>query len=616
MGCRVELILESYATCEWCEFLFNLYREDLTRNSNPLLISSGNSASTTAGRLIGGEKHTRGNTCPSMFVSKDYSHLNRFFYNTDSRAKNFEYGLWFIFVLKDQKPEFLKAWESFVEGNFEDLTAKTILLTVNDIELTGMYKSKNVIPANVEIGCYLCPAASSYFIHYDQDTRVSTTLQGLNGKYKELNSNGYQQVLKTSGYFSPSESWAGKETRYFLRNGAWRNRGASPVYLLSIAASHLNFSLTSIPPESNKKPGLVLCFDCDDHYPSPNYNNIKMFILFINSESFIYCQSRIAFQSISITSVLFVPYDLRTWISLLLVFIVLCVSPKMTLWRTMDLMWSILGQPPQNQKNGFLTILCFSVIFLQQIYLSYFTSNVVKPFEKTYIDSNKELILESPFRILVTENKSQSAYSTEFHKMYEESFSKLGLSINQSNFEDYFFYFKDAAKDSREDDLETKPEDHKKVAMARDQGTTIFYRKFQKQYIIAAEASEPGVNCHMLKETWGVERLWIYFHGHLTQSFNEFFRSIFMSGIDIYWDKAYFNHFDRETRRAAEKQKPIRNWDSTGVGEASMKTSLSSFFKLFLILLGLDLVLFFVELLAPRDGLQVLLNVLKLKFWY
>jgi hypothetical protein len=382
---------------------------------------------------------------------------------------------------------------------------------------------------------------------------------------------------------------------------------------MSIAASHLNFSLKYIPQKINAKPGLIICFHCAG-YPAANSTNIKSFLLFVNPESFIYCDIGISLQNISIATVLFVPYDIYTWISLLLSFVLLVSVPKVTLWRTMDLLWSILGQPPQFRKHGLLTVLCFSIIFLQQVYLSYFTSSVVKPFEKIYIDSNEELLRKSPYKILVIENKNLSTYASDFYLRYKDELSnyKIGISINDSNYEDHFLFSKDATHEKEDDRELTRL---KKISLERGKGTTLFYRKFQMQYVIGAEAHESGVTCHMLKETWAVGRVWIWFQGHLTQPLNDFLRSIILSGIDIFWEKAYINHFDRETRRAAEKLKSIRQRDSSSFEAASMGTSLSSFLKLFVLLLGFDLLVFFAEL-SFSSRMHNWVNRLKLNFWY
>jgi hypothetical protein len=241
------------------------------------------------------------------------------------------------------------------------------------------------------------------------------------------------------------------------------------------------------------------------------------------------------------------------------------------------------------------------------MYLSYFTSNVVKPFEKVYIDSNKALLLDSPYRILVTDNSSLSSYSSEFYSNHKNEFSKIGLS-NDSNLKVYFLYSKETADERIRDTW--------KISFARDEGTTLFYTKFGKQYVIEAEAQEPGVNCHMVKENWTVGRVWIWFQGHLTEAAYDFFRSIIMSGIDIYWDKAFFNNFDRYTRRKAEKLKLSRQGDTIIEG-ASMKTSLSSFLKLFALLLVFDIFVFFTELvLLFSSRMHNWLNRLKLNFWY
>jgi hypothetical protein len=117
----------------------------------------------------------------------------------------------------------------------------------------------------------------------------------------------------------------------------------------------------------------------------------------------------------------------------------------------------------------------------------------------------------------------------------------------------------------------------------------------------------------MLKETWAVERLWIYFKGQLAQPFNVFFRSVFTSGIDIYWENAYFNHFDRETRRAAEKLKLSREGEGSGIEAASMKTSLSSFLKLFVLSLGFDALVLFAERIFSGCRIQERFSRLKLK---
>jgi hypothetical protein len=241
------------------------------------------------------------------------------------------------------------------------------------------------------------------------------------------------------------------------------------------------------------------------------------------------------------------------------------------------------------------------------MYLSYFTSNVVKPFEKVYIDSNEELILHSPYKILVVvKNKNLSDYSSEFFEAYEKQLTRIGLSINGTNFEDYFLYTEVAAND--------REIDYKKISLTRDEGTMLFYRKFKRQYVIAAEAHVPGVNCHMLKEHWTVSAVGIYFQGHLTQALHQFFRAILISGIGTYWDEAFFNHFDRETRRAAELERR-RQGGSSVIEAASMRTSLGSFFKLFVLLLGFDIMVFFAEVMLS-GRVQHKLNRFKLLFWF
>jgi hypothetical protein len=507
-------------------------------------------------------------------------------------------------VLKNQKPEFLEAWEKFVEESFEDLTAKSILVTINNAEPPDAHHSDKNVLITLELSCYLCPTASSYFVYYDQDTQDPLTLRGLDHSFNDLNSNGHQHLLENVR--PTSERWAGLENQYFRRSGGWRYPQASVNYLVSMASSHLNFSLKNIPKPNNTRPGLILCHHCG-YLPDPYSPNIKSFLMFINSISFIYCQTGISLQNISLASVLFVSYDIYTWISLLLSLILLACVPKITLWRTMDLMWSILGQPPQDRKHGLLTFMCLSVILFQQMYLSYFTSNVVKPFDKVYIDSNKELLLESSYRILVTENRSLSSYSTVFHNTYEYELSKIGLSINDSNFEDHFLRLKETA-DKRIGGL-------KKVSMTRDKGTELFFTKFGRQYVVVAEAYEPGVNCHMVKETWSSYRVWMYFQGHITQALNEFLKRIIMSGIDVYWDKAFFNYVDRDTRKAAAR-KVYRQGHNSGIEAASMKTSLSSFFQLFVIILGFNILVFLMELIFSPRVVQNSISRLNIRVWY
>jgi len=81
---------------------------------------------------------------------------------------------------------------------------------------------------------------------------------------------------------------------------------------------------------------------------------------------------------------------------------------------------------------------------------------------------------------------------------------------------------------------------------------------------------------------------------------------IIASGIDRFWDLAYFTTFDRRTRKVAEEKARV---EGHGVEVASMRTSLKSFFQLYLVLLSIGLLSFCIELYSKGKQLHIYIEM-------
>jgi len=95
--------------------------------------------------------------------------------------------------------------------------------------------------------------------------------------------------------------------------------------------------------------------------------------------------------------------------------------------RALDLVWTILAQPPQAQTFGvFIVALSIVLIPMPNSYSTFFTSNAVKPFERGYIDTHQELF-DSGFKMICT------ARSTSRSKCVERTLGSFNNSSRKLN---------------------------------------------------------------------------------------------------------------------------------------------------------------------------------------
>ena len=429
----------------------------------------------------------------------------------------------------------------------------------------------------------------------------------LKDTYRNLNQNGHNRVVfsfeENQGWEIPLSSKT-LEDGYFLKdNDAWNSPRGSVTRLFGMVSNHLNISELLRHRTEYEAPSLIICIHCDP--PSPVLTDIKVFLMFVNVKSFVYCETGVLFRETGMLAVLFAPYDLITWVVLLFSLIALRFVPNLNFWKIADLVWIMLGQPPQRKRHGLLIILISTLlIVIQTMYVSYFTSNVVKPFEKLYIDSNQEL-LDSDYKIVVDNGMSLAEFTEKYTASRNDTFRKLKLDFD--NMEQYFLY---------SEEIREATEDISKLVVALDEGAMAFYRKFEKQYLKGAESKASAkVDCHMLKEPWEVQRITVYFKGHLTEPLYQYLGNLISSGFFQFWEMSYFDTVNRRTRKSMEND---LMQGERGVESASMKTSLKSFFKLCTILFAFDILCFVIELLIARLGIMSIniFTKFKLLSWY
>ena len=104
---------------------------------------------------------------------------------------------------------------------------------------------------------------------------------------------------------------------------------------------------------------------------------------------------------------------------------------------------------------------------------------------------------------------------------------------------------------------------------------------------------------------WDIERITIYFKGHLAELADTYLGNLISSGFFQFWEMAYLSTVNRRIRKEVEEK---RMQDEQGLETASMKTSLKSFFKLFIVLLAFDVFSFIIELVSARLRIIALLS--------
>ena len=424
----------------------------------------------------------------------------------------------------------------------------------------------------------------------------------------KLNRNGNNRVVtsfeENQGWVLPLDS-KNLEDRYFLKNNDGLVHLAPTVaYLYGMTSKFLNFSKLERDTMEARHPSLTICLHCD--IPSSVFRQVKVILLFVNVESLAYCETGSLLRETDMVSVVFTPFDLLTWVVLLVTLVALMFIPYLSFWKVADLVWLMMSQPPQ-QRKPILLIISISIVLtvIQMMYLSYFTSDIVKPFDKVYIDTNQELF-DSGYRMVVIDNVSLSEFAGKYTN--EKIHSLLKLSLDFENMEQYYLD-SDEAKESGVDVVQ--------LALTRNEGAIAFYRKFEKQYLMDAESRASGINCHMLKEPWDVQRVTVYFKGHLAEPFYTYFGNLISAGIFQFWEMAYISLFNRRIGKTV-KEKLMQGEEK--LETASLKTSLKSFFKLCLVLISIDVTCFVIEIFTSWNVIIELANNVLLKFkllyWY
>jgi len=255
-------------------------------------------------------------------------------------------------------------------------------------------------------------------------------------------------------------------------------------YVLAAAAKFHNISKS----KHHKKPSLVSLRISMYQLPA-EFTKLKVLVITTEGSSLMYCRTANVKKKTDILSALHSPFDRSTWILMLLAFVTICVIPGLPIWRCTDLIWSILGQPPQAKQFGLLIVaLSIVLIPIQSSYTNYFTSNAVKPFEEPFIDGNLELF-DSGFKYLC-EVFDNATICAEANPEHETPFKKLDLDLKAM--EQYFLIIPE----------EPGAEFHTVLSKARDKGTWDIDRKFYNKVKFLSEQNIPSTQCHMLSEYW------------------------------------------------------------------------------------------------------------------
>jgi len=415
-------------------------------------------------------------------------------------------------------------------------TAVLILLDIDKIaqfvrstDIESTHISNNML--RIASSCYSYPLCAYYFYWYEDATR--SLLNILRGS---LNTIRYKLPIVCCNLKYDLKYFVGREAYYFSthkdRDPPMNYAGQ---YIIGTATRHLNITLIwskDVPDP----PGLSIVFKNMRTVAPVYFRKTNAQVLFTEGVHMMYCRTKDS-KKTDVLSALISPFDWLTWTVLLLVFIAVCLIPGIGVKRALDLVWTILAQPPQTQTFGvFIVALSIVLIPMPNSYTTFFTSNAVKPFERRYIDTHQELF-DMGFKMICTGHSIPRAQCVELTiGRFNDSFRKLKL--DWSNLEQYILYY------NKTDSDYYKPI----ISKTRDEGAN--FLNLRHAGVAKALAERDGISeCHALTESWFSDSMTLYYAGTYSLVLHRTFGSLIQAGIAEFWNSVIQSDSDTEAKR-------------------------------------------------------------------
>ena len=261
------------------------------------------------------------------------------------------------------------------------------------------------------------------------------------------------------------------------------------------------------------------------------YQHTQMAVILLNEYSHLYCTRKVTLQQASLVFFLR-PFDMLTWaclagLTLAIAVGILAIEGLKALarvWYALDVLWSLIGIPLQNRAwPRSMALLIFVLFFASQMYIAYFTSDVLAPLQPSRIQTNRELF-ELGFKVF----RDRSTYAP----CGVHNFTRNNLSFTENQFHD-----------------PTTPEicvtlEWKDwgpcLAAWPDFGTRRVLTKLAARSIrlIRARNPDPGLHCTTVEEIWD-RSVWltVQFVGHLQSVLKEHVARLIEGGVfPQFWD--------------------------------------------------------------------------------
>jgi len=336
---------------------------------------------------------------------------------------------------------------------------------------------------SIYVSCYMCPESESYFKRAENSPA-------------DINPWDLVQNAGESNGYNDGNALPTLDTD-FLNGKISVNDLKVQDVLKFTAGRHLNYSFTE--ENNNKIPGLIMEAIWSENVTERVIEALaltpyKTVYITKEAESLVYCQSS---DSNKYISALVSPFESVVWALFVLSLVLICLIPGLHYSQGLNVLWELLGQPPQGKKiAAFVALVTVAFIPLQYIYKEFFSTNAMTPFEKPYLETNKQLF-ESGFRFV--------CYN-DYHCNYVYRFLKkknLGLAKNIS---EYLMGPTELGSATFRNVL----------AVTRDKGTEERDSLLKDAILRVEESYVAGTTCHMVQEYWSVYFLSFQFTGKYT----------------------------------------------------------------------------------------------------
>jgi len=440
--------------------------------------------------------------------------------------------------------------------------------------------------------CYLCLESDSYFIPHNRKVNVWKILEYSGDK------KGYNAYIGCYHFPIGINFQTLEDVSYFYswshNHGELKRSEDSMLYLLGAAAKHLNFTCINYNlVDLKRRSYCIRIFFRSTLNPTTLHEQLYVtknnaHVLISTSINLVYCRTMDLKKKTNILSDLFSPFDRYVWSTLLLFLISLYFIPGFPFQNTIDLVWSIIGQPPQGKRTGFLMVSIAIVLTpMQSSYRDYFTTNAVIPYLEPYIDYNQEL-LDSGFRFLCGYHKLRPCLTSYFHEINASSTLK-NLNWDWKNLEKYFFVNYSSS--------EIMEPIYVYISRGRDKVAYVARREHARREMIMAERV-PDTQCHMLEESWEKTTHVLFYTGPLSNALFDTFNRLLQAGIMEFWEFAFKVVQNRRMNKLT-----LTNMDDTLETEIkSMNRSIESLFQIFLILNAVNIFCFIAEIVLVKLG--------------